>query len=166
MAFAGAYLLAILDGIAAQWHSGTVAVPVDALVLPQPLLYDLDNLSLREELVRPPLHVAFREIDGALQRLLFCQFPLRHLLPLHPARRRPQTHPRVHLARHAFEHPLLIHEAVHQRGEGLSHLRHRLLPPHLDAEKRARSAITAGRKKHLPEARISRQVQLESRQRR
>jgi len=78
--FAGAYLLAILDGIAAQRHSRTVAVPVVSLVLGEALLYDPYHLRLREELVRSSLNVAFGEFDGPLQRLFFRKFS-RHRTP-------------------------------------------------------------------------------------
>jgi hypothetical protein len=74
------YLLAILDGIVAQRHSRTVAVPVASLVLGEALLYDPYHLRLREELVRSSLNVAFGEFDGPLQRLLFRKFS-RHRTP-------------------------------------------------------------------------------------
>ena len=41
---AGADLLAILNWIAAQRHSGTVAIAIKPLVVRQPLLHHLDNL--------------------------------------------------------------------------------------------------------------------------
>ena len=67
---AGADLLAILDGIAAQRHSRAVSVTVLALVLGQPLLDYGYDFALWKELVRPSLDVPFRELDGALHRLL------------------------------------------------------------------------------------------------
>ena len=54
MPLAWAYLLAILHGIAAEGHSGTVPVPVQPLVLGQALLDDPDDVRLWEELVRTP----------------------------------------------------------------------------------------------------------------
>ena len=59
-------LLAILNWIAAERHSGTVAIAVLGLVLTQSFLDDPDHLRLREELVRPTLHVPLREFYGAL----------------------------------------------------------------------------------------------------
>ena len=78
MPLAGANLLAILNGIAAQRHSGTVAVAVVLLVPSQSLLNDADDVRLREELVGPAGHVPLRELDGPVQGLLACQIPLRH----------------------------------------------------------------------------------------
>lgn len=57
----GAYLLAVLYGIAAQGHSRAVAVTVVNLVFGQPLLYHLDYFRLREKFVRPALHIFLRE---------------------------------------------------------------------------------------------------------
>ena len=71
MALAGAYLLAILNWIATERHSGTVAIPVLGLVFAQSLLDDPDHLRLGEELVRPALHVSLRELYGALYGLVF-----------------------------------------------------------------------------------------------
>ena len=69
MPLAGADFLAILNGVAAQGHSGAVAITLSALVLCQPLLHDLYNLSLREELVGATGHVAFGELYRTCHRL-------------------------------------------------------------------------------------------------
>ena len=55
----GAYLLAVLYGIAAQGHSRAVAVTVVNLVFGQPLLYHLDYFRLREKFVWPALNIFF-----------------------------------------------------------------------------------------------------------
>ena len=50
-------LLAILNGIAAQRHSGTVAVAVGDLVCSQPFLHFQDYLWLWKELIRASIRV-------------------------------------------------------------------------------------------------------------
>jgi|TARA_B100000959_G_scaffold278601_1_gene337246 hypothetical protein len=66
MPVAGANLLAILHGIAAQGHSRTVAVAVLDLVFGKPALDLCDHFRFGKELIRTPRHVAFRELDRSL----------------------------------------------------------------------------------------------------
>ena len=74
MPLAGAYLLAILHGIATEGHSGAIPVAVVLLVLAQALLHDPDDLGVRKELIRATLHVALREPHGALHGLFRREF--------------------------------------------------------------------------------------------
>ena len=57
MPIAGADLLAILDRIAAEGHSGAVTVSVFYLILCQTDLYQLYDIGLREEPVGATLYV-------------------------------------------------------------------------------------------------------------
>jgi len=66
MPVARADLLAILHGIAAQGHSRTVPVTVLDLVFGQPALNLRHHFGLGKELIRTPLYIAFRELDGSL----------------------------------------------------------------------------------------------------
>jgi hypothetical protein len=81
---AGADLLAILHGIAADGHSGAVEAAVVDQVLGQPSLYDVHRLGEGEEVVGPPLDVALGHAPGAPQGLLegdlFCHAVPRYLL--------------------------------------------------------------------------------------
>ena len=70
MAVAGANLLAVLNGIAAQGHSRAVAVAVLYLIFSQALLHHFDHFRLREKFVRAALDVFFREVFGPLKGLL------------------------------------------------------------------------------------------------
>ena len=79
---AGAYLLAVLDGIAAEGHSRAIAVAVVHLVFSQPLLYHLNYFLLREKFVGPTLHIFFRKGLGTLKRLVNGQFSLQSGFPL------------------------------------------------------------------------------------
>jgi hypothetical protein len=73
MPFAGADLLAILNGIAAQRHSRTVSVAVNSFIFSQALLYLVDDLRFREELIWATLNVPFGKPDSPLVGLFFCQ---------------------------------------------------------------------------------------------
>lgn len=66
VAVAGADFLAILNGVAAEGHSRTIAVTVINLVFGQALLNNLDDLRLGKELVRSALNVFFGKGLGAL----------------------------------------------------------------------------------------------------
>ena len=70
MPVAGAYLLAILHGIADRWHSRAVPVAILALVLGQALLDDADDLRLREKLLGASLYVSLGEAFGPPQHFL------------------------------------------------------------------------------------------------
>ena len=67
MPLAGADLLAILHGIAAEGHSGAKEMAVLHQVLGQSPLYLLDDFRLGEEAVGPPLDVALGHAFGPLQ---------------------------------------------------------------------------------------------------
>jgi hypothetical protein len=58
MPLAGANLLAILNGIAAQRHSRAVSITCDAFVFSQPFLYLGHDLGFRKELVRAALNIS------------------------------------------------------------------------------------------------------------
>lgn len=81
MPFAGADLLAILHGIAAEGHSRAIEVAVVHQVLGQPSLDLLYDVREGEEAVGPPLHVALRHAPGPLQGLLEADLLL-HSAPL------------------------------------------------------------------------------------
>ncbi|MCS5538222.1 MAG: hypothetical protein NZ770_08950, partial [Candidatus Poseidoniaceae archaeon] len=74
MPLARADLLAILNGIATQRHSRTVAIALKAFILSQALLDLFHNLRFRKELVGAALDVPFRELDSPLKGFFFCQF--------------------------------------------------------------------------------------------
>tara|TARA_B100000446_G_C10543094_1_gene337583 strand:- start:1998 stop:2231 length:234 start_codon:yes stop_codon:yes gene_type:complete len=74
MPLARADLLAILNGIAAQRHSRTVAIALKAFILSQALLDLFHNLRLRKELVGAALDVPLRKLDSPLKGFFFCQF--------------------------------------------------------------------------------------------
>jgi len=82
MPLAGADLLAILHGIAAEGHSGAEQVTVFHQVLGQPPLYLLDDLRLREEAVGPPLNVALGHTLGPLQGLFEADLLVQRAVPL------------------------------------------------------------------------------------
>jgi len=63
---AGAYLFAVLDGIAAEGHSRAITIALVDLVLGQPLLYNLDYFLLWKKFVRSTLHVFFGKGLGPL----------------------------------------------------------------------------------------------------
>ena len=63
---ARAYLLAILNGIAAKWHSGAVPISVLSLVFRESLLHHFHHFFFGKELVRPPLDVSLGELYGSL----------------------------------------------------------------------------------------------------
>ena len=73
MPVARADLLAILHGIAAKRHSGTIAVPVLALVFSQSFLDQSHHIRFRKELVGPAVHVLLREPHRALEGVLLSQ---------------------------------------------------------------------------------------------
>ena len=70
MPFAGADLLAILHGIAAEGHSGAVEAAVVDQVLGEPSLDAVYHVGGGEEAVGPPLDVALGHVPGPLQGLL------------------------------------------------------------------------------------------------
>ncbi len=70
MPVAGAYLLAILHGIADRWHSRAVPVALLALVLGQAPLDDADDLQLREKLLGASLYASLGEAFGPPQHFL------------------------------------------------------------------------------------------------
>jgi hypothetical protein len=82
MPVAGAYLLAVLNGIAAQGHSRTIAVSVVNLVFGQPLLNHLHHFLFREKLVGAAFHVFFGKVLGSLERLVKGQLTLQSVLLL------------------------------------------------------------------------------------
>ena len=68
MAVAGANLLTILDGIAAEGHSRAVTITVIDLVLGQSLLHQLHYFLFRKEFVRSALDVLLRKRPSPLER--------------------------------------------------------------------------------------------------
>ena len=69
----GADLLAILDGIATEGHSGTVPEAMEPLVLAQALLDLGDDFGLRKEIVRAALNILLGEVYSTLEGLFLCQ---------------------------------------------------------------------------------------------
>ena len=82
MPVAWADLLAILNGIAAQRHSGAVAVAVLDLILSQALLHHLNHVSLWKEHVIAFFNVLFRERLRSLQCLFRGQILIRQTVLL------------------------------------------------------------------------------------
>jgi hypothetical protein len=81
MPFAGADLLAILHGIAAEGHSGAIEVALVHEVLGQPPLDLLYVLPQGEETVGPSLHVALGHALGPLQGLIEGDLLFLHAVP-------------------------------------------------------------------------------------
>ena len=73
MAVTGTDLLAILNWIAAQRHSGAVAVTGFDLVFGESLLHYLDHVRFREELVLPSRNILLREVFRSRKRIFHRQ---------------------------------------------------------------------------------------------
>ena len=73
MPVARADLFTILNWIAAQGHSGAIAVAVLDLIFGESLLHYLDHVRFRKELIGPPCDILFRELFGSRKRIFHGQ---------------------------------------------------------------------------------------------